>query len=68
MIISDKALAFSFFPESCVLDSGCSEDREHNRPAEGSAVLSSVSTGKMLLHLLSLATVKQREVHQFRDA
>ncbi|XP_053480908.1 oxytocin-neurophysin 1-like [Ictalurus furcatus] len=53
--------------ESCVLDSGCSEDSRHNRPAEGSTVLSSISTGEMLLHLLSLATVKQREVQQFSD-
>ncbi|XP_027023037.1 vasopressin-neurophysin 2-copeptin [Tachysurus fulvidraco] len=53
--------------ESCVLDSGCSEDGRHNPHAEGSTVLSSISTGEMLLHLLSLATVKQREVQQFRD-
>lgn len=48
-----------FFPESCSLDSDCSDDRKQNHSAE---------TGEMLLHLLSLATVKQREVQQFRDA
>ncbi|KAM9475466.1 vasopressin-neurophysin 2-copeptin [Clarias gariepinus] len=51
--------------ESCVLDSGCSEDNHH---VERSTVLSRFSTGEMLLHLLSLATVKQRDVQQFRDA
>ncbi|XP_060788701.1 vasopressin-neurophysin 2-copeptin [Neoarius graeffei] len=44
--------------ESCVLDSGCSEDSRNYRPAEGSTVLSSISTGEMLLHLLSLEAVK----------
>lgn len=56
---------YIFFSESCVLDSGCSEDNHH---VERSTVLSRFSTGEMLLHLLSLATVKQRDVQQFRDA
>lgn len=68
MIILDKVLVLPFFSESCVLDSGCSEDSRNYRPAEGSTVLSSISTGEMLLHLLSLETVKQRNFQQFRDA